>query len=135
MKKVITSGIIVGLALFVVCYGGLFVAIRLFPHFFEEYISTMFNSDGSRDFFFYTHVFVISFALSMFWKRFKIFFKGHSIIRGLEFGGTYAIVSLLPIFWLSYSTLDITFKMVASWFIYGLIQATVAGVILSKTNP
>ena len=63
MKRVITSGIIVGLALFVISYGGLFVAIRLFPHFFEEYISTMFNSDGSRDFFFYSHVFIISFAL------------------------------------------------------------------------
>ena len=95
----------------------------------------MFNSDGSRDLFFYTHVFVIGFALTLFWNRFKVLFKGHSIIRGLEFGGTYALVSLLPIFWLSYSTLDITFKMVVSWFIYGLIQATVAGVILSKTNP
>jgi len=135
MKKVLISGIIVGVTLFLVSYGGLFVAIRLFPHFFEEYISVMFNSDGSRDFYFYTHVFVIGFALTLFWKRFKVLFKGPSIIRGLEFGGTYALVSLLPIFWLSYSTLDITFKMVASWFIYGLIQATVAGVILSKTNP
>ena len=135
MKKIITTGLITGVALFFICYGGLFVAIRLFPHFFEVYISPMFNSDGSRDWMFYSHVFVIGLALSWFWDRFKYKIKGHFIIRGIQFGGVYTLISLFPIFWLTFSTLDITFKMVASWFLYGLLQTITAGVILAKTNP
>lgn len=135
MKRVITTGLLVGLILFVISYGGLFLSIRFFPEFFLDYNNPLFNSDGSRDVLFYLHAFIISLALSWFWERFKPLFKGGAIKRGIEFGIVYGLVALLPVMWITFSAMDITVSMVASWFLYGLVQAIVAGIILSRMNP
>lgn len=135
MKRIIRSGLIAGVLLFILCYGGLYLGIRLFPALFMDYNNPLFNSDGNRDVFFYMHAFIISFALSWFWDRFKGLFHGHFIFRGLEFGFVYAMVSLLPVMWITFSSLDITFFMVLSWFLYGFFQAIVAGTLFAKLNP
>lgn len=135
MKKIFTTGLVVGAILFAISYGGLFLAIKFLPSLFVDYNNPLFNSDGSRDILFYTHAFVISFALSWFWERFKGLFKGHFILRGLEFGVVYALVALVPVMWITFSSLDITLAMVCSWFIYGLFQAVIAGIAFAKMNP
>lgn len=135
MKKVLFSGIIAGISLFIISYGGLFLAIKFVPELFVVYNNPLFNSDGSRDVLFYLHAFIISFALSWFWERFKSLFNGNFLLRGIEFGFVYAIVSLLPVMWITFSSLDITIVMVLSWFFYGFLQAVVAGVIFAKINP
>jgi hypothetical protein len=56
-------------------------------------------------------------------------------MRGLEFGFVYAVIALLPVMWISFSSLDITFVMVSSWFLYGLAQAIIAGLVFAKINP
>jgi hypothetical protein len=135
MKKILISGLIAGCILFILSYGGLFLAVRFFPRLFVEYNNPLFNSDGNRDILFYLHAFIISLALSWFWDRFKSLFKGPLVLRGLEFGLVYSIIALLPVMWISFSALDITIIMVSSWFIYGLSQAIVAGIIFAKINP
>jgi hypothetical protein len=135
MKKIILSGLIAGCILFILSYGGLFLAVRFFPSLFTEYNNPLFNSNGSRDILFYLHAFIISFALSWFWARFKEMFKGNFIVRGLEFGFVYSIIALLPVMWISFSSLDITVTMVLSWLAYGLVQAIIAGVVFAKVNP
>lgn len=129
------SGLIVGIILFVISYGGLFLAVQSFPNLFVEYNNPLFNSDGSRDVLFYLHAFIISFALSWFWERFKGLFEGNFLLRGLEFGFVYAMVSLLPVMWITFSAMDITVIMVSGWLIYGFVQAFVAGLVLAKINP
>ena len=135
MKKVLKTGLIAGIILFIVSYGGLFLTIRYVPELFVMYNNPLFNSDGSRDVLFYMHAFIISFALSWFWERFKSLFHGHFLLRGLEFGSVYALVALLPVMWITFSSLDITILMVVCWFIYGLFQAVVAGLVFAKINP
>ena len=135
MKKVLTSGLIAGIVLFVISYGGLFLTIKFLPQFFVTYNNPLFSSDGSRDVLFYLHAFIISFALSWFWERFKSMFKGPSLLRGIEFGSVYALIALLPVMWITFSSLDITVVMVVSWFLYGLFQAVLAGIIFAKVNP
>ena len=135
MKKVLTSGLIAGIILFIVSYGGLYLTIKFFPQLFVTYNNPLFNSDGSRDVLFYLHAFIISFALSWFWERFKGMFNGPPLLRGLEFGLVYALVALLPVMWITFSSLDITLTMVVSWFLYGLFQALLAGMIFAKLNP
>ncbi|MBC7745448.1 MAG: hypothetical protein H7096_10125 [Flavobacterium sp.] len=135
MKRILLSGLIAGCILFILSYGGLFVAVKFFPESFVEYNNPLFNSDGSRDVLFYLHAFIISFALAWFWDRFKELFKGSFIFRGLEFGFVYSMVALLPVMWITFSALDITLTMVLSWFFYGLIQAIVTGLIFAKINP
>ena len=135
MKKILFSGLIAGTILFIVSYGGLYVGVQLFPALFMEYINPLFNSDGSRDILFYLHAFIISFALAWFWDRFKGLFNGPFLLRGLEFGLVYALVALLPVMWITFSALDITIVMVFSWFIYGLVQSLIAGLVFAKINP
>ncbi len=135
MKKVLLSGVAAGSLLFVLGYGTLFLAIKFFPSFFTAYSNPLFNSDGSRDILFYLHAFVLSLALAWFWERFKGMFKGNFIVRGLEFGFVYAIVSLIPVMWITFSALDVTVSMVLSWFFYGFFQAIVAGIVFAKMNP
>ena len=135
MKKIITSGLIAGIILFIISYGGLYLSIKFAPEFFITYNNPLFNSDGSRDVLFYLHAFIISFALSWFWERFKGLFKGPFVLRGLEFGLVYAIIALVPVMWITFSSLDITFLTVASWFFYGLLQAVLAGIIFARLNP
>ena len=62
-------------------------------------------------------------------------FKGNFVLRGLEFGFVYSVVSLIPVMWITFSALDVTVSMVGSWLFYGFIQATIAGVIFAKINP
>ena len=135
MKKVLISGLLAGVILFIVSYGGLFLTIKFIPEIFVMYNNPLFESDGSRDILFYMHAFIISLALSWFWERFKGLFKGPFILRGLEFGLVYALVALLPVMWITFSSLDITAFMVISWFLYGLFQAVVAGIVFARINP
>ena len=137
MKKVLYTGLLAGAILFVVSYGGLFLAVKYFPQLFiDAYANNpLINSDGIKDVLFFSHAFVISLALSWFWERFKSLLKGNFLLRALEFGFVYAVVGLLPIMWITYSAMDVTIAMVFSWLLYGLFQATVAGIVFSKVNP
>ncbi|WP_242457689.1 hypothetical protein [Pedobacter sp. BS3] len=135
MKKILTTGFAAGIILFVISYGILYLAIKFFPEFFVAYNNPLFNSDGSRDVLFYLHAFIISLALAWFWDRFKRLFHGTFIVRGIEFGFVYAIIALLPVMWITFSALDITVSMVVSWFVYGFLQAVIAGMIFARINP
>ena len=135
MKNIFKPALIAGAILFVVSYGGLYLAIQFMPFLFVKYINPMFTSDNSRDILFYLHAFVLSFALAWFWQRFKSMFKGNFVLRGLEFGLVYGGVALLPVMWITFSSLDITLIMVLCWFFYGLCQAVVAGIVFARLNP
>lgn len=135
MLKIIKLGLLAGVILFIVSYGGLYLSIKYFPTFFVEYNNPLFNSDGSRDLLFYSHAFVISFSLAWFWERFKSLFIGNFILKGIEFGIIYSLIALLPVMWITFSSMDITLTMVTSWFLYGLLQAIIAGLFFAKVNP
>lgn len=134
-KEISKNTIIAGIAIFVFSYGGLFVSIRLFPDFFVDYINPVFNSDGSRDVYFYLHPFVLALSLSVFWSRFRRMFIGNPVKIGIEFGLVYAFVALLPILWITYSAMDVEFQMVATWFFYGLFQSSIAGIFFAWFSP
>lgn len=137
MKKIIISGFVAGIVLSIFSYGGLFLAVNshLLNSFFTGYLSNVFVSDQSRDFYFYSHSMIISFALAWFWERTKSVFKGNAFLRGLEFGVMYAIAGLLPILWMTYSQIDVSETMVLSWLGFGLLQSSAAGIIFAKLNP
>jgi hypothetical protein len=135
MKKVIIPGLITGVVLFILSYGGLYLTVQFFPELFTEYNNPLFSSDGERDLLFYMHAFIISMALSWFWAKFKNIFRGPLIIKAFHFGLVYALIALLPVMWITFSAMDITVAMVSSWLFYGFLQAVVAGLMLAKLNP
>ena len=135
MNQYIKNGIIGGIIIFVVSYGGLLASIRLFPDYFIDYISPVFNSDGTRNVYFYLHPFVLSFALAIFWIRFNQMFHTNLIIRGIVFGLIYTCIALIPVMWITYSAVDVSLSMVFTWLLYGFIQSCVAGIVFSKLEP
>ncbi|MBK9734010.1 MAG: hypothetical protein IPO92_03170 [Saprospiraceae bacterium] len=134
-REIFRNASITGIVLFIISYGGLYAAIVVFPNFFVDYINPIFNSDGSRDLYFYLHPFVLALSLSVFWNRFRKMFGGNLINKGIEFGIVYAFVALIPIMWITYAAMDVGFQMVTTWLIYGLIQACIAGAVLAKISP
>ncbi len=135
VSKIIVAGFVIGIVLSLMSYGGLYLSIQLIPEIFTQYNNPLFNSNGNRDALFYSHAFVISQALSWSWAILKSQLKGNILIRGISFGLIYAVIALLPVMWITFSSLDISFEMVASWFTYGFMQAVIAGVLFAKFYP
>jgi hypothetical protein len=135
MKKVIFSVIISGFALLMLSGAMFYASLYLLPAVTQEYLSAVFRTSGRTDWLYYAHPFVLSIALKWFWERYKNIFKGPVMLRALEVALVYGVVALLPVLWLTFSAIDVSFSMVLTWLVYGLIQAFVAGIIFAKLNP
>ena len=53
----------------------------------------------------------------------------------MEMGLMYALVATLPAMWITFSAINISVEMVLTWFLYGLFQAIISGLILARLNP
>ena len=135
MKKIIIAGLAAGVILLVLSILGLYATIWLFPGLASQYFDPAFNTESSRVLLYYAHPFVISMALSWFWARFKGVLTGSFISRGIEFGFIYTLIATLPMMWLIYSAMNVSFAMVGTWLILALIQGTIAGLVFEKMNP
>ena len=135
MKKILIPGILTGIFLLISSFIALFLTIKLFPSLAWEYFGPTFNTDGSRDILFYIHPFLLGLALAWFWNRVKEIFTGNSIAKALEFSLIYAAIATIPTMWITFSAINISLEMVLTWILYGLLQALVAGLILSRLNP
>jgi hypothetical protein len=135
MNKILLSGIIAGITLLIFSVAMLFVNIYLFPGLALYYFDSAFRSDEQSKYLFFGHAFIIGMALSFLWERFKTQLTGGFLLRGIEFGLIYGFVATLPAMWLTYSFMNVSFQMVVTWFIFGMIEATIAGLIFEKSNP
>ena len=84
---------------------------------------------------FFAHPFVLSIALKWFWERYKSILTGNIFLKGLEVALVYGVVAMIPVLWLTFSAIDISFKMVLTWLLYGFIQSFAAGIVFAKLNP
>jgi hypothetical protein len=135
MKKIIIAVATSTLVLSVLGVSMVYGAIYFFPTLMEEYFSPAFRPSGSVDWLFYAHPLILSIALKWFWERYKNIFKGSLPIRALEVALVYSIVALLPVLWLTFSAIDISFAMILTWLGYGLVQSFAAGMVFAKLNP
>lgn len=135
MKKVVISVIISSIVLLLLGLGMLYASIYLFPNLTDEYFSPVFRSSGMNDWLFYVHPLIVSIALKWFWERYKNLFSGPLILRAMEVALVYGIVALLPVLWLTFSAINVSFAMILTWLLYGFIQAFAAGIVFAKFNP
>ena len=136
MKKILIAGFTAGFVLLLVSLGLMFMVIKIIPTLAEEYFSPVFRwSSAETDWMFYVHPFILSFSLKWFWERYKDIFKGSDLVRAFEVALVYGIIAMLPVLWLTYSSIDISLGMVLTWLGYGILQAFIAGYIFSKLNP
>jgi hypothetical protein len=134
-KKILLSGLVAGTVLLIFSIAGLYGTVWLFPKLAVQYYDAAFDAQSSRTMIYYAHPFVIGMALSWFWNRFKGTLKGSFLIRGIEFGVVYALIAIFPVMWLIYSAINVSLPMVATWFLFGLLQGTIAGLVFEKMNP
>ena len=135
MKKVVISGSIAGLVLVALSFVALYATILLLPGVALEYYDAAFRTNGTGTILYYLHPFILSLALAWFWERFKGVFTGSFMMRGIEFGLVYLLVATLPAMWIIYSAMSVTLIIVLTWFVYGFIQAVIAGLIFERLNP
>ena len=135
MKKDILPVLMGGIAVLTVSLMLLYGSILLFPKIMEEYYNDVFRASSfETDWLFYVHPFVLSIALKWFWERYKQLFKGSVLTRALEMGLVYGVVAMLPVLWLTFSAINISFVMMLTWLVYGIIQATIAGILFPKLS-
>lgn len=135
MKKIIISGLVTGVILCVFSVLSLYLTIWFFPKLALQYFDPTFNEQASRIMIYFLHPFVISICLAWFWNRFKGILTGSFLTRGVEFGLVYVIIATLPSMWLIYSAISVSLTMVTTWFLFGLFQGVIAGLIFEKMNP
>lgn len=134
-KKVLLSLSIASAVLLAMSFIMLRLSIYLFPTLTMEYLSPVFRSAGKMDWLYYVHPLVISIALLWFWERYKGIFSGPCILRAFEVALVYGIVAMVPVLWLTFSAIDVSFQMILTWLLYGFIQAFAAGIVFAKLNP
>lgn len=136
MKKVVTPILIAGIAVLSVSMILLYAVIYLLPGVMEEYYNDVFRSSSFQtDWMFYAHPFVLSISLYWFWDRFKEKLSGSWVVRAVEIALVYCVVAMLPVLWLTFSAINISFAMVITWLGFGALQAFVAGLVFAKQNP
>lgn len=64
--NVMKYGFIAGIIISITSYAFLYFMINVFPSIFIDYLNPMFNSDGSRDLYYYLHGFVLGISLAIF---------------------------------------------------------------------
>lgn len=135
MKNVLIKGFVAGIILLILSYAALYLVVRFLPNIAEEYYNPVFSLEGDKTVLYFLHPFILSFALAWFWRRFKSLFTGPFWWRGIEMGLVYGIVATIPSMWITFSSLAVSFTLVFTWFLYGVFQAVILGIIYAKISP
>ena len=135
MKKLVLSIMVSTAILLVLSFVMLYCSIYFFPNLSSEYLSPVFRSAGKIDWMYFAHPLVLSIALKWFWERYKTILPGNILMKGLEVALVYGVVAMIPVLWLTFSAIDISFRMVLTWLLYGFIQSFAAGMVFAKLNP
>ena len=116
-------------------YAALYLTVLFLPWIAEEYYNPIFSLEGNKAVLFFIHPFILSFALSWFWERFKGLFHGSFWVRGAELGLVYGIVATLPSMWMVFSAINVSLQITFTWLAFGVAQAIIAGLVFAKFNP
>ncbi len=137
LKKVLISGLLAGLVMAVVGMLASRIFGVLFPQLNLEYENAFLFRPWSDPLMllYFLCPFVLSMALAWIWDKTKVIVAGAGWAeKGVKFALAYWLVSLSGML-ISYSSFPISFFMVLSWTIVGLLQAICAGLVYAKINP
>jgi len=134
-KKIILPGLAIGLVNFLASMLVSQIFGIVFPSVAAEYLNpNLFRSNTDPlMLLFFVHPFLLAVILSWLWQKTKNIF-GVDLIGGLKFGFSYWIIATIPGMFATYTSMPYSGLMVLSWLVGGLVQAVIAGIILSKLN-
>jgi len=134
-KKVIVSGLLAGLVIFIASMLTSRIFGVIFPQLNAEYQNeSMFRpwSDPLMLLYF-LYPFLLGIILAWFWQITKNLF-GENIKGGMNFGFVYWVISSIPGMFITYSSFQVSLLMVISWSLAGLVSAVLAGIIFAKMD-
>ncbi|MBN1881511.1 MAG: hypothetical protein JW885_04995 [Deltaproteobacteria bacterium] len=136
-RNIIVTGLLAGLAMLAVEMGLAFLSNLVLPGLMAEYANIwLFRAwnDPLMSIYF-AYPFVMGLALAWFWNRVKSTFRGKSAWgRGALYGFAYWIIATIPGMVITYSSFQISFPMVLTWTVSGLIGAVAGGLVCAGMN-
>ena len=136
-NKVVTTCILAGVVMLVVGMVLNWLWGVLFPSLAAEYQNpALFRpwSDPLMSYIF-VHPFVVGIILAWVWDKTKGLFKERDVFwKCCQFAAAYWLVTI-PGMFISYSTFPVSFTMIFSWSLSGLLQVIAAGLVFVKKNP
>jgi len=135
MKKIILPGIIAGFLMLIAGILFNFLTNLAFPSIAKEYTSGLMRpwSDPLMMIFF-LYPFILSFVLAWAWDKSKKLFKGSACRRGAMFALSIFLISSIPGMFVTYTSFNVSFGMVLSWTVSGLIYLLIAGCVFARMN-
>jgi hypothetical protein len=134
IKKIFLAGVLAGVAMLVVNV----VVSFIFPSLRAEYLNiNVFRpwSDPVMQLY-YLEPFLAGILLAWFWKLVKAAFpNGRPARKALAFGASYWLVATIPGMLITYASFQVSFGMVLSWTLTGLVQAILAMFVIVRFNP
>ncbi len=134
MNAIIKQGLIIGLADLIVSLVFNFGVNFAIPSLALEYQSGLFRpwSDPLMMAFFLSP-FILGFALAYFWMVFGKHIEGKTPSeKAINFTKFYFLIATIPGMFISLTSFKVSYLMIGSWTLLGLIEAYVAGWLLAK---
>lgn len=134
MKKVIIPGLVAGVVMLVLgmAVGFVFAKISTVS---EEYTNAaLFRpmQDPLMSLYFF-HPFVVGLVMAIVWSFVKPLFNGNTMSNGLIYGALFSL-TVFPGMLISYATFPLSFVIVLSWTISGLVQTFAGAWIIAYLN-
>lgn len=137
MKKVILSGLLIGVLILVVEMALSYAANSVFPSLVAEYNNTSLFRSWSDPLMLYlygAYPFVMGIAFAWAWNKVKVLFAGAAAKNGFLFGLAFWLVYTIPGMLISYASFQLSLTMILSWTLSGFIWTVLSGMILAKLN-
>ncbi len=128
-KKIILPGFVAAIFMAIASVVLSYLGNMIFPSLAIEYANTdVFRAmnDPLMIAFWFTPL-ITGLILAFVWDNTKKLFKGHSFCRGRKFGVMYFLVVTFPGMFITYTSMQVSFLMVGSWAVMGLIHGLIAG--------
>lgn len=84
---------------------------------------------------YFVHPFVVGIILAWLWNKTKSLFSGANFWKkGALFGLVYWIITTIPGMIISYASFRLSFLMIVSWTVLGLVEVLCVGIICAAMN-
>jgi len=136
MKKTLGLGILAGVVMLILGFAVMYLFGAIFPSTAAEYenLNIFRAMDDPLMSIFYVYPFILGIVLAFVWNKSKSLFKGTTGKRAVNFGLTYWLVASLPGMVITYASFQLSFLLVFTWLMLGLLYGIIAGLVFAKYN-
>ena len=136
MKKIVGSGLLAGLIMGIVGMGLSYLFNMVSPSLQAEYQNeNLFRAwEDPLMMIMPLYYFIFGIILTWIWNKTKSLIRGTTGARGLRFGLTVWLMISIPGMFMTYTSFALSFSIVLSWTVMGLVNAILVGLLFAKLN-